>query len=78
MLCEYARTLEDAFDCGPGVFFGGAGDRGERADMKVDGSAGGVFRASRVAMGPLTEASGDGAEREAGWTRSVCPSQCDM
>ena len=52
MLCEYARALEDAFECDPGVLFGGAGDGGERSNVEVDGGADGVF---------IGESGGDGA-----------------
>ncbi|KAF8552984.1 hypothetical protein OG21DRAFT_1604384 [Imleria badia] len=48
---ENARALEDAFECDAGVFFGGAGDGGERADVEVDDGADGVFGG---------EAGGDG------------------
>lgn len=58
---EYARALEDAFECDSGVFFGCAGDGRERADVEVDGGASRVFGGESGRDG-----SADGGEGGAG------------
>lgn len=63
MLCENACAFEDAFEGDAGVFFGGAGDGGERADVEVEGGADGVFGGKSGSDGAADGGEGGGGTK---------------
>lgn len=82
MLCKYARTLEDSFECGPGVFFGSTRDRGGCAGVELDGGTGGVFGDESGGDGTTDRSEGsEGAETRSGLSRqrfNSTPHSSDM